>query len=325
MRCWRRCATACRWRPAASSTPPNQRSRSRTRRRCTSAADLARAGRDAPGRRAAPRRRRRHRGAKDIRRRSATPSSTTCPGLLLIVEKQLGANTLAGDARRRAGARDAEAGARRSAGRSDDLPAGDVHRDVARQSQPRAADRLRAGRARAASFFLADWRTALISSVAIPLSLLAAAMMLRYRGGTHRHDGARRPGHRARRGRRRCDHRRREHRPAAAAESAGGASRGRRSPVVFDASLEVRSAVVFGSLIVMLVFLPVFMLEGLSGAFFRPLATAYVLAILVVAARRADDHAGACRCCSCPTQLDATESRLVRGSEGLVSRARCRG
>ena len=50
--------------------------------------------------------------------------------------------------------------------------------------------------------------------------------------------------------------------------------------MVFDASLEVRSAVVFGSLIVMLVFLPVFMLEGLSGAFFRPLATAYVLAIL---------------------------------------------
>ena len=33
-------------------------------------------------------------------------------------------------------------------------------------------------------FFLADWRTALISSVAIPLSLLAAAMMLRYHGGT---------------------------------------------------------------------------------------------------------------------------------------------
>ena len=33
-------------------------------------------------------------------------------------------------------------------------------------------------------FFLADWRTALISSIAIPLSLLAAAMMLRYRGGT---------------------------------------------------------------------------------------------------------------------------------------------
>ena len=56
--------------------------------------------------------------------------------------------------------------------------------------------------------------------------------------------------------------------------------------VVLDASLEVRSAVVYGSLIVVLVILPVFFLGGLSGTFFRPLATSYVLAIgasLVVA------------------------------------------
>jgi CzcA family heavy metal efflux pump len=50
--------------------------------------------------------------------------------------------------------------------------------------------------------------------------------------------------------------------------------------VVLAASLEVRSAVVYASLIVVLVFLPVFFLEGLAGAFFRPLALAYVLAIL---------------------------------------------
>ena len=44
--------------------------------------------------------------------------------------------------------------------------------------------------------------------------------------------------------------------------------------------MEVRVAVVYGSLIVIVVFIPIFMLPGLSGSFFRPLATAYVLAIL---------------------------------------------
>src|SRR5262245_47018352 len=50
--------------------------------------------------------------------------------------------------------------------------------------------------------------------------------------------------------------------------------------IVLDASLEVRSAVVYASLIVILVFLPVFMMGGIAGSFFRPLAAAYVLAIL---------------------------------------------
>jgi CzcA family heavy metal efflux pump len=50
--------------------------------------------------------------------------------------------------------------------------------------------------------------------------------------------------------------------------------------VVLQASLEVRSAVVYASLIVMLVFLPVLFLEGVAGSFFRPLASAYLLAIL---------------------------------------------
>ena len=50
--------------------------------------------------------------------------------------------------------------------------------------------------------------------------------------------------------------------------------------VVLEASLEVRSAVVYGSLIVVLVFLPVFFLGGSPGTFFRPLALSYMLAIL---------------------------------------------
>src|SRR5262249_55027016 len=50
--------------------------------------------------------------------------------------------------------------------------------------------------------------------------------------------------------------------------------------VVLEASLEVRSAVVYASLIVTMVFVPIFFLEGLAGSFFRPLALAYVLAIM---------------------------------------------
>lgn len=51
--------------------------------------------------------------------------------------------------------------------------------------------------------------------------------------------------------------------------------------IVLDASLEVRSAIVNASLIEMSALVPVFFLEGLSGAFFRPLAQAYVVATLV--------------------------------------------
>jgi CzcA family heavy metal efflux pump len=50
--------------------------------------------------------------------------------------------------------------------------------------------------------------------------------------------------------------------------------------VVLEASLEVRNAVVFASLVVVTVFLPVLMLTGLQGSFFAPLALAYVLAVL---------------------------------------------
>jgi CzcA family heavy metal efflux pump len=50
--------------------------------------------------------------------------------------------------------------------------------------------------------------------------------------------------------------------------------------VIFDASLEVRSAVVFATFIVALVFLPILTLSGLQGNFFSPLAISYILAIL---------------------------------------------
>src|SRR3954469_5683215 len=127
--------------------------------------------------------------------------------------------------------------------------------------------------------FLYDWRTALISLTAIPLSLIGATLVLTAMGATINtmvlaglviamgevvDDAIIDVENIVRRLRinRQSPHPRSAFR------------------VVLDASLEVRSAVVYASLIVILVFLPVFFLEGLSGSFFRPLALAYVLAIL---------------------------------------------
>jgi CzcA family heavy metal efflux pump len=127
--------------------------------------------------------------------------------------------------------------------------------------------------------FLRDWRTSVISLTAIPLSLLTAALVMRYRGGTL--DTMVLAGLVIALGEvvddaiidvenilRRLRLNRLLDTPRSAAQ------------VVLDASLEVRSAVVYASVIVVLVFLPVFFLPGLAGSFFRPLAQAYIVAIL---------------------------------------------
>jgi len=128
------------------------------------------------------------------------------------------------------------------------------------------------------ALFLWDWRTAVISLTAIPLSLLAAALVLSRSGGTL--DTMVIAGLIIALGEVVDDaiidvenivRRLRLNRAAADPKPA--------FDVVLEASLEVRSAVVYGSLIVVLVFLPVFFLEGLAGSFFRPLALSYVLAI----------------------------------------------
>ena len=133
--------------------------------------------------------------------------------------------------------------------------------------------------------FLYDARTAVISLLAIPLSLITAAVVIRYQGGVL--DTMVLAGLVIALGEVVDDaiidveNIMRRLRLNAAAGHPRSAAR-----VVLDASLEVRSAVVYGSLIVVLVILPVFFLGGLSGTFFRPLATSYVLAIgasLVVA------------------------------------------
>jgi CzcA family heavy metal efflux pump len=124
--------------------------------------------------------------------------------------------------------------------------------------------------------FLGHVRTALVTVVAIPLSLLAAVAMLRAVGaslnvmvlgglaiavGEVVDDAI-------------IDVENAWRRLRAAPPGA------RALDVVLAASVEVRSAVVYATMMVALVFLPVFLLGGLEGALFRPLAVAYVLATL---------------------------------------------
>jgi CzcA family heavy metal efflux pump len=128
--------------------------------------------------------------------------------------------------------------------------------------------------------FLFQWRTALISVVSIPLSLMAAVLVLYLRGDTINTmilaglviavgvvvDDAiigienvwRRIRERHREG--------------------SGSSAAR---IVLEASLEVRGPIFYATLINVLAVLPVFFLGSVTGSFFEPLAFSYALAILV--------------------------------------------
>jgi CzcA family heavy metal efflux pump len=133
--------------------------------------------------------------------------------------------------------------------------------------------------------FLRNWRSALISFLAIPLSLVAGAVVLGYFGQTLNtmtlggfavalgvlvDDAIIDIENILRRLR----------------ENAAAPAPRPRLDVVRDASLEIRSPVLYATLAVLIVFVPVLLVSGVTGNFVGPLALAFmvsVLASLVVA------------------------------------------
>jgi CzcA family heavy metal efflux pump len=127
--------------------------------------------------------------------------------------------------------------------------------------------------------FLFEWRVALISVVTIPLSLMAAVLVLHWRGTTVNTmvlaglvialgvivDDAIIDVENILR---RLRQNRREHTGKSTAV------------VILEASLEVRGPIIYATLIIVASALPVFFLSGLTGAFFKPLALSYTLATL---------------------------------------------
>ena len=129
------------------------------------------------------------------------------------------------------------------------------------------------------ALFLFEWRVALISVITIPLSMTAALLVLYLQDQTINtmtlaglvialgalvDDAIIDVENIVRR--------LRQHRLAGSGAST--------AKVILDASLEVRSPIVYATLIIVAASVPVFLLGGLTGAFFQPLALAYTLAIL---------------------------------------------
>jgi CzcA family heavy metal efflux pump len=127
--------------------------------------------------------------------------------------------------------------------------------------------------------FLYSWRSALISAVVIPLSLITAALVLFLLGATMNTmvlaglvlalgvivDDAIIDAHNIRQ-------RLRQRRQ--------GGSSASPAAIILGASQEVRSAIIYATLILALVIVPLFFIGGLFGALLKPLAVSYLVALV---------------------------------------------
>ncbi|HET9196354.1 MAG TPA: efflux RND transporter permease subunit [Vicinamibacterales bacterium] len=203
------------------------------------------------------------------------------PAVIVGVQKQPGANTI--DVTRRL---DEELDALQR-----DLPAGlTIDRRIFRQADfievavSNVVDALRDGGILVIAvvlIFLANLRAAAITLTAMPLSLAAAVLVLRASGATINtmtlgglaiaigalvDDAIVDVENVVRRLRENAARPEPERQPA--------------SVVVRDATLEIRSSIVFATVIIVLVFLPIFGLSGVEGRLLTPLAFAYIVALL---------------------------------------------
>ena len=200
------------------------------------------------------------------------------PGVVLTVQKQVGANTLALTAAIEAVLDDVDAR----------LPEGvTLERELLRQADfvetavKNVVDALRDGSLLVVLIigaFLLSARATLITALAIPLSLVAAVLVLAATGATINtmtlggmaiavgalvDDAIIDVENVVRRLRER--------------QSSGNTAE--TLQIVFDASKEIRSSIVFATLIIVLVFVPLFFLHGVEGRMLRPLGVAYVVSL----------------------------------------------
>ena len=81
-------------------------------------------------------------------------------------------------------------------------------------------------------------------------------------------------------GGRRRHHRRREHRQTPATSQGEGTNKS-TVRIVLEASVEIRSAITYATIINVVAIVPVLFLGGLSGSFFQPLVLSYGLAVFI--------------------------------------------